>query len=1117
MNNTSKPRADLSPEEKRALLAELLKAGANRPRSFPLSFAQERLWFLDQLQPGSPAYNVPLANRLPGQINVPALERSLNEIIRRHAALRTSFQFKDGKPVQVISPSLYIQLPVEDLSQFPAPERESEASKIAQMEAQQPFDLSSGPLLRARLLRLSATDHLLLLTLHHIISDGWSLGVFFKELAVLYEAFIAGKPSPLEELPIQYADYAQWQRDYLRGDVLEKQLEYWRRQLQSAPAVLGLPTDKPRPLIQSFRGQLQTFEVSKQVSVALRQLSQQEGTTMFMTLLAVFKVLLYRYSGQEDIVVGTPIAGRNRAELEGLIGFFVNTLVLRTEVEGGVSFRELLRRVREVTLGAYGYQELPFEKLVEEIHPQRDMSRNPLFQVMFMLMNAPVSGQDAAVGKAEAAAEQEGLAVDIGAAKFDLTMSIVETGEALAGTIEYSVDLYEAETIRRMIGHFKEIMSSVVEDPDQSIGRLGMLSKQELEQIRGWNETRREYERGRSIPEQFEQQVKSRGSAVAVEYDGEKVSYEQLNRRANQLGRYLRALGVGPEVRVGICSDRSIEMIVGLLAILKAGGAYVPLDPLLPKDRLAFMLEDSRIELVLTQKLLTEALPDGNAQMIYVDAGWHFIDDYSQDDLERSAIGDNLAYVMYTSGSTGRPKGVSVTHQAVNWLIHNLDHLELNSNDRVAHASNPSFDVSVFDIWGALLHGATVIVLKKDLVLSGEEFAAFLRKQNISVLYLTAALFAQVASQQATTFSTVETLLYGGEAIDAKWAKEVIKAGPPRRLLHVYGPTETTVFSSFHLVGEVEQVGKSLPIGRTLSNTKNYVLDGRMQLVPVGVVGELYTGGECLARGYWNNAQQTAERFVPDPYSDAGGERLYRTGDLARFLPNGEMEFVGRKDNQIKIRGFRIELGEIEAVLSEHDQIKEAIVVACLDSRGEKRLAAYIVAQNLTANEVKGYLKQRLPDYMVPNYIMRLDELPLTPNGKVDRKALPEPEATRGEAGGEYLAPRNAVEEVLTGIWTEVLGIERIGVNDNFFELGGHSLLATQVASRVREVFKVELPLRQIFERPTISELAEFIVQGHEGRVERIARLMIDVVDLSDEDVEKMLNDELSLLEETKR
>jgi len=1086
--------SNLSPK-KRALIELLLKKEGEKPATPDkithrtieeqplLSFAQERLWFLDQLQPGSPAYNVPLANRLPGQINVPALERSLNEIIRRHAALRTSFQFKDGKPVQVISPSLYIQLPVEDLSQFPAPERESEASKIAQMEAQQPFDLSSGPLLRARLLRLSATDHLLLLTLHHIISDGWSLGVFFKELAVLYEAFIAGKPSPLEELPIQYADYAQWQRDYLRGDVLEKQLEYWRRQLQSAPAVLGLPTDKPRPLIQSFRGQLQTFEVSKQVSVALRQLSQQEGTTMFMTLLAVFKVLLYRYSGQEDIVVGTPIAGRNRAELEGLIGFFVNTLVLRTEVEGGVSFRELLRRVREVTLGAYGYQELPFEKLVEEIHPQRDMSRNPLFQVMFMLMNAPVSGQDAAVGKAEAAAEQEGLAVDIGAAKFDLTMSIVETGEALAGTIEYSVDLYEAETIRRMIGHFKEIMSSVVEDPDQSIGRLGMLSKQELEQIRGWNETRREYERGRSIPEQFEQQVKSRGSAVAVEYDGEKVSYEQLNRRANQLGRYLRALGVGPEVRVGICLERSVEAVVALLAVLKAGGVHTPLDPSYPKERLEFMIEDSKAPVLLTQQKLAEGV--GGVQglrIIKLDSEWGEIACEGEENFGSGVTPDSAAYVIYTSGSTGKPKGVCMPHRCLTNLHEwQREHSMLPDRARTLQFTSFSFDVSFLEMLSTLGSGGTVVMIPEYLRQDMFAIARLLTQKAIDRVFLPYTALNQLAEAFATyedVTPTTKEIVSTGEQLRVTPAIATLFSKIRSRLVNEYGPTETHFVSAYEMPDRANEWPVYPPIGHPIANTQIYLLDNNLQQVPISVIGELYAGGECLARGYINRPELTAEKFIPNPFTEEPGARLYRTGDLARYLPDGNIECLGRIDHQVKLRGYRIELGEIEAVLSQHHNVREVAVAVLEGAQSDRRLVGYVVPeqnQNPTSAELKSYLRERLPEYMVPPVILTIDRLPVSPNGKLDRKALPAPKAVRSDEN--YLAPRSSVEEALASIWTEVLGIEKVGVNEGFFELGGHSLLATLVVSRIRDRFEVDLPLRRIFEAPTITELSVAIVQ----------------------------------------
>jgi amino acid adenylation domain-containing protein len=1081
-NNTSKPARDLSPEEKRALLAELLKAGVNRPRSFPLSFAQERLWFLDQLQPGSSAYNVPLANRLAGQIDIRALELSLNEIIRRHEALRTRFQVKDGKPIQVISPSLSIEVRVEDLTQLSAGERENEASKIAQQEAQEPFDLSSGPLVRARLLKLSATEHVLLLTLHHIISDGWSLGVLFKELAVLYEAYLMGKPSPLEELPIQYADYAQWQREYLRGDVLEKQVEYWRRQLETA-AVLGLPTDKARPLIQSYRGQLQGFEVSKEVSAALRQLSQQEGTTMFMTLLAVFKVLLYRYSGQEDIVVGTPIAGRNRAELEGLIGFFVNTLVLRTEVEGGASFRELLRRVREVTLGAYGHQDLPFEKLVEEIHPQRDMSRNPLFQVMFMLMNAGVRGQSAAMGEAEGGGDKGGVAVDIGAAKFDLTMSMVETGESLAGTIEYAVDLYEAESITRMIGHYKELMRSVVEEPDEAVGRLRMLSKQEEEQIRRWNETKSGYERGRSIHEQFEEQVKRRGNAVAVEYEEEKVSYEQLNGRANQLARYLRGLGVGPEVRVGICLERSVEAVVALLGVLKAGGVHTPLDPSYPKERLEFMIKDSQAPVLLTQQNLADVV--GAVQglrIVKLDSEWDEIAREGEENFASGVTPDNAAYVIYTSGSTGKPKGVCMPHRCLmNLHEWQRQHSMLPDRAKTLQFTSFSFDVSFLEMLSTLGSGGTVVMIPEYLRQDMMAMARLLTKSAIDRVFLPYTALNQLAEvfpKYEEVTPTTKEIVSTGEQLRVTPAIAALFVKIGGRLVNEYGPTETHFVSAYKMPNGANEWPVYPPIGHPIANTQVYLLDNNLQQVPIGVIGELYAAGECLARGYINRPELTAEKFIPNPFGEEPGARLYRTGDLARYLPDGNIEYLGRIDHQIKIRGYRIELGEIEAVLSQHHKVREVAVAVLEGVQSDKRLIGYVVPEqneNPTSAELRSYLKDILPEYMVPVVILTIDKLPVSPNGKLDRKALPAPEMVRSDEN--YLAPRSSVEETLANIWSEVLGIEKVGVNDSFFELGGHSLLATLVVSRIRDTFEVDLPLRRIFEAPTIGEVSVAIVQ----------------------------------------
>jgi len=1119
MSDLSERVASLSPEKLALLQARLKKQvdASQRVRIAhrtefgppPLSFAQERLWFLDRLQPNNPVYNMPISIRFPGPINSAALERSINEIVRRHETLRTVFKIVDNKPVQIIEPSRTLELDVEDLSHVSGYQQQVQAQELAGIEAQQPFDLSR-PLLRCRLLRFSPSDHILLLTLHHIISDGWSLDVLLRELSMLYEAYCSGKQSPLEELPVQYADYARWQREYLQGDVLQQHLSYWKQKMEGAPAVLEMPTDRPRPAMQSFRGAIQAFDIDKHTSMVLKQLSRQEGTTLFMTLLAVFKVLLYRYSGQEDIVVGTPIAGRNHKELEGLIGFFVNTLVLRTDLGGGPSFRELLKRVREVTLGAYAHQELPFEKLVEEIQPQRDMSRNPLFQVVFILQNTPGLNQRSASGEEEPSNGEHSGNATFGTAKFDLTMSLMETAQVLRGVVEYNTDLFEAETINRMIGHMKTLLASVVKDPDQRISHLQMLTTMEARQLlEEWNDTRTGSQENECVHELFERQVERDPEAMAIDSHQQNVSYGELNRRANQLGRYLRALGVGPEVRVGICLERSVEMVVGLLGILKAGGAYVPLDPSYPKERLEFMIEDSQAPVLLTQEKLAEVVAEVQGlRIIKLDSEWGEIACEGEENFGSGVTPDNAAYVIYTSGSTGRNKGVLIQHRGVcNTLGVQVRSLRIRPDDRVLQVASLSFDLSMYEMGMALLGGATLCLIPQDTLVFGTSLSAILRDQHITVLTLPPSVLASLSLE---VFPGLRLITVAGEACSAdlvaRWAEHY-------QIFNAYGPTETTMW----VAGAYIDGSRKPPIGRPIDNTQIYLLDNNLEPRPIGVPCELCVGGIGLARGYVNLPSSTAEKFIPNPFSQEPGARLYRTGDVARYLPDGNIEYLGRIDHQVKIRGYRIELGEIEAVLSQHQQITDAVAVVSVDSRGEKRLAAYVVADHsITTSELKSYLKQRLPEYMIPHYIVRLDQLPLTPNGKLDRRALPEPEAAREQAGEGYIAPGNAVEEVLARIWSEVLGIKVVGINDNFFQLGGHSLLATQFVSRVREAFGLELPLAEVFEKPSIAELALAIAQLQAeqgiGNCKTIDKVSPANADQLLESIESLSEDQVDLL-----
>ncbi|CAD5917595.1 Tyrocidine synthase 3 [Planktothrix agardhii] len=1050
----------------------------------PLSFAQQRLWFLDQLQPNSALYNIPMVLRLQGNLNQGALEQSLWSICDRHEVLRTNFVTINGQPTQIIQTTRET-ISVVDLQDLPIQEQAEKTQQLKQKQATQPFDLAKESLIRITLVVLSETEHLLLVCMHHIISDGWSIEVFIHELTTLYNAYAQNQPANLAPLPIQYADFAIWQRQWLQGDVLQTQLNYWQNQLTAAPPLLSLPTDHPRPAVQSFVGTQQEFSLSPKLSQALTELSRQQGVTLFMTLLAAFDTLLYRYTGSSDILVGTPIANRNRGEIEGLIGFFVNTLVMRTDLSDNPSFSQLLTRVREVTMDAYAHQDLPFEMLVEALQPERDLSHTPLFQVAFVLQNTPKS-EIAMTGLTVTDLPPENTT-----AKFDLTLAMVNTDDGLKGVWEYNTDLFESSTIERLSGHFLNLLGGIVANPQARISQLPLLTESETNQLLiEWNNTQVDYPQIKCIHQLFEEQAERTPDAIAVVFENQQLTYAELNDRANQLAHYLRKLGVKPDELVGICLERSLDMIVGLLAILKVGGAYVPIDPDYPQERISFMLQDTQVKIILTCESLQNSLPNHQTIVICLDKDWQQINQASLENLNSTVSADNLAYVIYTSGSTGIPKGVIVTHQAVNRLVLNTNYIQFTPDDRVVQASNIAFDAATFEIWGALLNGAKIIIIAKSVLLSPQELALSLKENQISVLFLTTALFNQLANLVPQAFSSLRCLLFGGEAVEPKWVQEVLEKGAPQRLLHVYGPTENTTFSSWYLVENVASTATTIPIGKAIANTQIYLLDKNLQPVPIGVVGELHIGGMGLAKGYLNRPELTQEKFIPNPFekdevipptplNKDGNEpsKLYKTGDLARYLPDGNIEYLGRIDNQVKIRGFRIELGEIEALLNQNEDVQSACVIAREDNPGDKRLVAYLVPQPeiiLTIDEIRQFLKAKLPDYMVPNAFVILEALPLTPNGKIDRRALPAPDL---QSQGEYIAPRNPIEEKLAQIWGEVLKLERVSIEDNFFELGGHSLLATQVISRCQQAFQIALPLRYLFESPTIAQLSAVILK----------------------------------------
>ncbi|RKH09839.1 amino acid adenylation domain-containing protein [Corallococcus sp. CA053C] len=1032
----------------------------------PLSYAQQRLWFLDRLEPDSPLYNMPAAVRLTGPLSVSALQQALQELVRRHEALRTTFPTVDGQAHQAIASDLPLSLSVIDLRDS----TEAEMHRLAMEEARTPFHLAHGPLLRAKLLRRSDQEHVLLLTMHHIVSDGWSQGVLVRELGALYEAFTAGRPSPLPELPIQYADYAVWQRQWLAGDVLASELSWWKQQLHAAPPALELPTDRPRPAVRTYRGSVVPVALSRELSDALAALSRREGGTLFMTLLAAFQVLLHRHSGQDDIVVGSPIAGRTRAETEGLIGFFVNTLALRTKLDGDPSFRELLARVREVTLGAYAHQDVPFEKLVEELAPVRDLRRPPLFQVMFVLQNTPMP----ALALGEATLEPLPFAQTV--AKFELTLSLEETAEGLRGSLEYNTDLFDAATVERMAGHYRTLLEGLVAEPGQTLSRLPLLTEGERHQlVVAWNQTRTALPREHGIAALFEAQVARTPDAVAVVFGDQRLTYRELDRRANQLGHHLKSRGVGPEVLVGLCVERSVELVVGLLGILKAGGAYLPLDPGYPQERLAFLLEDTGTPLVLAQRHLVEKLPAKRPPVLALDAEWDAIATARTDAPVSGAGPESLAYVIYTSGSTGRPKGVCVLHRGVVRLVKETGYARFSAEEVFLQVAPLSFDASTFEIWGALLNGGRLVVFPPErptLTALGET----VKREGVTTLWLTASLFNTMVDEQPEALRPLRQLLAGGEALSVPHVKRALTALPGVRLINGYGPTESTTFACCHTLTEADLVG-SIPIGRPIANTVAYVLDRHGSPVPIGVAGELHLGGDGVARGYLNRPELTAERFVPDPFSSDAQATLYKTGDVVRYRADGVLEFLGRADHQVKLRGFRIELGEIESVLAKHPQVREAAVVVREDVPGDKRLVAYVVASTAagrSASEVlRAHLRDTLPEHMVPTAFVELPALPLTANGKLDRKALPPPDMTQADAHRTYVAPRTPVEETLATLWAEVLRVPRVGSTDSFFELGGHSLLAMQVLSRMRAAFGVDIPLRALFEAPTVAALGE--------------------------------------------
>jgi len=1098
MNEDMKPRVTLS-AEKRVLLELLIKKkrGASAEQqsirrmvdtgTHPLSFEQERLWFLHLLNPASLMHHLNRISILDGPLDVRALQKSFDEIVRRHEILRTTIALAGESAIQVIASPQRGTLTIVDLRSLPEEEKNNRADQLALEQAREPFDLAQGPLMRATLLRLQDDKNTLLLTFHHIITDWWSFGVFYRELSILYRSFSTGVTSPLAELPIQYGDFARWQRERLQGKEVDQLLSYWKKQLSGCTHLLNLPTDRPRPVKQTFQGRRIHFEFSKGLFLVLEKLGHAEDVTAFVTSLAVFQVLLHRYTGQQDILVGSPSANRSKLETEGLIGFLLNTLVLRGDFSGDPTFRELLRRLRETVIGAYKHQDLPFQRLVEEVQTERNLGAMPLVQTCFIFLAGQAPNLDAAIPQLSEP-DFPGLSVhltnvNVIASEFDLTLTLENRRDCLDGFFEYNTELFEESTVSRMVGHLRTLMEAVVANPDQRISELRLLTEEERKSLLPTGDEIPKTIATRPLHELFEAQAARTPDAVAVVSDNEAFIYSELNGRANQMARHLRQLGVRTDARVAILLKHSVEMIVGLLAILKAGGAYVPLDPDYPRERLRFMLDDCGATVLLTDSQLVETLPGCSGTVVCIDTDEEAIFQQSEDNLGVGASPENLAYVIYTSGSTGQPKGAMLPHTGVvNCIGWMQETYRLTAEDRFLCKTSLNFDASVWEIFWPLTVGASLMVARHEGQRDGAYLAKSILRHGVTVTYFVPSMLALFIEEPLLAEAiSVRKVICGGESLVAETVRHFYRRLPWAELHHSYGPTETSIAAAEFVCSREEDGRQVIPLGGPLGNNQLYILDKQMEAVPFGVTGELYIGGTSLARGYHGLPSLTAEKFIPNPFSMEPGARLYRTGDLMRYLPDGLLEFRGRTDSQIKLRGMRIELGEIEAALREHPGVDECVVVL----RGEDReaaLMAYVIpvaGVGPGAEELRSYLAARLPRHMVPSAFVTLEQLPLMVNGKVDRHALPEPlPNARAVSATKFVAPATELERTIAGIWSEVLGREEIGTQDNFFDLGGHSLRLLLVHLRLREAIGVEIPLFELFQYPTVSTLAAHLHQG---------------------------------------
>ncbi|HVB22530.1 MAG TPA: amino acid adenylation domain-containing protein [Ktedonobacteraceae bacterium] len=1083
-------------EAKRLLLEKLLRGGisqkpqpiAAKPHTTqknmaPLSFGQQQLWLLALLMQDTPVYTECVTIHLPGTLDVPTFERSFNEIIRRHEAWRTSFPQVNGQPVQMVHAYTPLQVPVVDLRSLAVNEREAEAVCMATNAIAQPFDLANGPLLRTLLVQLSDTEHRLYLTLHHIIFDGYSLyQIFLPELRTIYDALLRGEPSPLPELPVQYPDFALWQREWAQGDTMAEQLAYWREQLAYAPAQLALPTDHQRPAVPTYKGSMHPFALSQSLTDALKTLSKREGVTLYMLLVATFQILLFRYSGQDNILIGTAISDRKRKEVQNLMGFFLNTLVLRTNLSGNPTVRELLQRVREVVLEAHAHQDVPFELLVKELQPERTAGQNPFFQALLSL-EPPLHVDESGWTLSQ-------MDVETNTAKFDLSLELDDRPDGLIGRFEYNTDLFDPPTIERMAGHWQTLLASIVAHPEQHIAELPLLTEAERQQILvSWNETTAtantadsaNFIKDACLHQLFEAQVERTPDALAIRSGNQRLTYQALNEKANQVAHYLHKLGVAPEVLVGICMERSLEMVIAMLGVLKAGGAYVPLDPAYPQERIAFMLHDSQAKVLLTQQKLLATLPEQKASTVRLDSNWAVIAKEPATNPTSTATLANLAYVIYTSDSTGKPKGVAIEHHNVatfvQWALSAFTPEDLAG---VLASTSICFDLSVFELFVTLSGGGCAIIVENILHLPEIPSSV-----NITLLNTVPSALHELLHGYRLPAS-VRTVNLAGEALSRSLVERVYEQKTVQRVFNLYGPSEDTTYSTYTLV---EREASVITIGHPIANTQVYILDTHLQPVPVGITAELYISGDGLARGYLHRPKLTDERFIANPFRQQLNSRMYKTGDMARYLPDGSIEFLGRIDHQVKIRGFRVELGEIVETIKHFAGVRETVVVAREEAAGNKRIVAYVVAQDeqpFSVQSLRTYLQGKLPGYMIPTTFVLLAAIPLTPNGKIDSKALPAPTYTangsKTATDASFVVPLMTIHHQLIKIWEELLNVHPIGIQDNFFDLGGHSLLAARLLSEIEHISGKRLPLATFFAGTTIEHLATAILGDEETR-----------------------------------